>query len=94
MFRKDNCAFLDGYEDGVVYKPDSLACRDMREVEKAFARLFSSDDGLRVLAHLRSITFERALGAGAADAQLRYVEGQRALLAEVLRLVDRGKNPN
>ncbi|PCJ98656.1 MAG: hypothetical protein COA45_07530 [Zetaproteobacteria bacterium] len=65
---------------------------EVRETEKAFARLFLSDDGQKVLSHLQSITFQRALGAGAAEAQLRYMEGQRALMASVLRLIDRGRN--
>ena len=34
----------------------------MREIEKNFARTFSSNDGRAVLAHLRKITIERVLG--------------------------------
>ncbi|MCB1563470.1 MAG: hypothetical protein KDJ75_07845 [Alphaproteobacteria bacterium] len=68
-----------------------MAKTEAREVEKAFARLFSSDDGRKVLAHLQVMTFQRALGPGTSDEQLRYLEGQRAMVASILRLIDRGR---
>jgi hypothetical protein len=37
------------------------------------------------------MTFSRAYGHDASDQQLRYAEGQRALVANILRLVDRGR---
>ena len=49
------------------------------------------DDGQRVLAHLQVLTFQRALGPGVADEQLRYIEGQRSMVATILRLIDRGR---
>ncbi|MDH5723021.1 MAG: hypothetical protein OEY94_06840 [Alphaproteobacteria bacterium] len=66
---------------------------EMREIEKSFARLFATEDGRKVLAHLQAITFQRALGALSADEELRFAEGQRALMAKILRLIDRGRNP-
>jgi len=62
-----------------------------QDIERIFARLFSSDDGRKVLAHLQVMTFSRAYGPDASDQQLRYAEGQRALVANILRLVDRGR---
>ncbi len=67
---------------------------EQRDIEKSFARLFASDDGQKVLAHLQVMTFQRALGPGAADEQLRYSEGQRSLVATILRLIDRGRQPS
>lgn len=64
---------------------------DHHALEKAFARLFSSDDGQLVLSHLQSITFQRALGPEAPDAQLRYLEGQRAMIATIMRLIRAGR---
>ncbi len=64
---------------------------EMREIEKSFARLFATEDGRKVLGHLQSITFQRALGALSPEEELRYAEGQRALMATVLRLIDRGR---
>jgi len=64
---------------------------DMQAIERAFARMFSTDDGRLVLGHLQSVTFCRALPADASDAQLRYYEGQRALVALTRRLIERGR---
>ncbi len=66
---------------------------DQRDIEKTFARLFATEDGQKVLAHLQATTFQRAFGPSTADEQLRYVEGQRSLVATILRLIDRGRNP-
>ena len=63
-----------------------------QDIERAFARCFSTDDGKKVLAHLQVMTFSRAYGPDTSDQQLRYAEGQRALVATVLRLIDRGRN--
>ncbi|NCT40931.1 MAG: hypothetical protein GW778_04640 [Alphaproteobacteria bacterium] len=66
---------------------------ERRDIEKTFARLFSTDDGQKVLAHLQVITFQRAMGPGVADEHLRYIEGQRSMVATILRLIDRGRKP-
>lgn len=80
-------------EKGLTYAQPEPSKLEMRELEKAFARLFSTDDGQRVLAHLQVLTFQRALGPGVADEQLRYIEGQRSMVATILRLIDRGRKP-
>ncbi|MGQ0526462.1 MAG: Bbp19 family protein [Alphaproteobacteria bacterium] len=63
------------------------------DIERSFARLFSTDDGRKVLSHLQAVTFQRTLGPDCADQQLRYLEGQRSLVATILRLIDRGRKP-
>jgi transcription elongation factor GreA-like protein len=80
-------------EKGAVYKPLSLRKTELRDVERCFARLFSSEEGQRVLAHLQVMTFQRVLSAESSDQDIRYLEGQRALMASILRLIDRGRNP-
>ena len=80
-------------ERGLVHGPPDPSKAELREIEKSFARLFASDDGQKVLSHLQVITFHRALGPSVSDEQLRYVEGQRAMVATILRLIDRGRNP-
>lgn len=62
-----------------------------KDIEKVFARLFSSDDGKRVLAYLQSITFMRAAGMDVSDRSLRYLEGQRSLMAVIVSLIARGR---
>jgi len=80
-------------EKGLTYALPEPGKIEMRDIEKSFTRLFSSDDGQKVLAHLQVITFQRALGPGVADEQLRYLEGQRSMVATILRLIDRGRKP-
>ncbi|MBL6934029.1 MAG: hypothetical protein ISR48_01315 [Alphaproteobacteria bacterium] len=64
---------------------------ELRAVAKAFARCFRGAAGKTVLSHLRGITIERRLGPDASEASLRHLEGQRALVATILILVEQGK---
>ncbi len=64
---------------------------EQREIERIFARLFSSEDGKRALAYLQLMTFNRAGSGNSSDMQLRHMEGQRSLMASILRLIDRGR---
>tara|TARA_X000001036_G_scaffold429845_1_gene461629 strand:+ start:355 stop:648 length:294 start_codon:yes stop_codon:yes gene_type:complete len=82
---------IDYAQDSLVHSAPDIAKMEAREIEKAYARLFASDDGQKVLAHLQVVTFQRALGPEAADQQLRYMEGQRSMVATILRMIDRGK---
>lgn len=96
MRRNANC-IKDQYDPApytaeMVYQTPDLDASQRREIEKAFARLFASDDGRKVMSHLQAITFGRALGPASPDAHLRYIEGQRALIATILRLIDRGRS--
>jgi len=93
IFRKDQPLPMTSVERGLVHAPLEPSKTEMREVEKAFSRLFSSDDGQKVLAYLQVVTFQRALGPGSSDEQLRYMEGQRAMVGTILRLIDRGRKP-
>ncbi|MGB4107186.1 MAG: hypothetical protein WBK55_05255 [Alphaproteobacteria bacterium] len=80
-------------KSGLVYSQPEPAKIELREIEKCFARLFTTEDGRRVLGYLQAITFQRALGAATPDEQIRYSEGQRSLVATILRLIDRGRKP-
>jgi len=78
-------------DEGAIFKAPDPIKLEQREIEKAFARLFLSEDGQKVLAHLQVLTFQRALGANSSDNELRYMEGQRAMMGSILRLIDRGR---
>ncbi len=68
-----------------VPSPESdLAC--------AYARCFGGSEGARVLGDLRGRTLDRALGPAASDAELRHLEGQRALVVRILALTARGRD--
>jgi hypothetical protein len=75
----------------VLYQAAESSRIEHEQIARAFARLFSSDDGRLVLGHLQALTFQRALSSGALDTELRYAEGQRALVAQILRLIDKGR---
>lgn len=77
----------------VFWMPEPLSGLpgERRDVEKAFVRTFTSDDGQTVLGYLQNLTFFRAYGADAQEGHLRYAEGQRALVGTILRLVNAGR---
>ena len=64
---------------------------DLRDVARAAARCFGTDDGRRLLAHLRAITIERVCGPQVSDPALRDLEGQRRLVHRLYALIDRGR---
>ena len=82
---------FSGSESGPVHTPPVPGRMDMQDIERTYARLSTSDDGQKVLAHLQVMTFHRAMGPSCPDEQLRYMEGQRAMVASILRLIDRGR---
>jgi len=58
---------------------------------RSFTRCFKGTDGLFVLGHLRQVILDRRLGPAATDAELRFLEGQRSVVAHILSMVDRGR---
>lgn len=93
LFHKQKKSSLGEDRSTLIYEGLSIERAEKKDIEKCFARLFSSDDGRKALAYLQHMTFQRALSSSSSEAQLRYLEGQRALMASILRLVDRGRHP-
>ncbi|MBR6411652.1 MAG: hypothetical protein IKS41_00635 [Alphaproteobacteria bacterium] len=60
-------------------------------VPQSYTRLFRHAEGKEVLNHLKKITFERTLSPAATDAELRFLEGQRALVALILSFIKQGQ---
>lgn len=58
---------------------------------RAFANCFAGADGALALEHLRRAFLDRRLAPSASDAELRHLEGQRALAAHIAALVARGR---
>lgn len=77
----------------LIYDALKTVKYDQRDIERTFARLFSTEDGRKVLGHLQVMSFHRTLSPASSDEQLRHAEGQRAMVASILRLIDRGRNP-
>lgn len=65
---------------------------ELSDIQKSYTRLFATDDGKAVLSHLQKTVFIRALPADCADEQIRYYEGQRALVAQILRHIVAGQS--
>lgn len=61
------------------------------DIARLYARIFLTDDGRKVLDHLQSTTFMRSYGADTEDALLRFAEGQRSLVQQIMRMVEIGK---
>lgn len=91
LFKSNETLPVSPAEQGLVYAPSEPGLTEMKTIERAFARLFTTEDGQKVLAYLQVLTFQRALGPVTPDEHLRYQEGQRALMATILRLIDRGR---
>ena len=65
----------------------------MNDIEKYYARTFSTTSGKQVLAHLRSVTTERIFGPNASDEDLRWWAAQIALVHQIENLIKKGNNP-
>lgn len=62
------------------------------ELCRAAAASLGTPGGRAVLRHLRQSFLDRRLAPTATDAELRHVEGQRSVVAHLLRLVERGRD--
>jgi|GEM_PF-311730 len=73
-------------------EPDSASAGTARaQLARACARVFRDADGALVLGHLRALTTHRVLGPESSEAALRTLEGQRALVAHLERLLTEGR---
>ncbi|MDX1541653.1 MAG: hypothetical protein R3349_09645 [Geminicoccaceae bacterium] len=73
--------------DGVDPADDAEA----HETARRFARCFAGADGERALDHLRRAFLDRRLPPSASNAELRHLEGQRSVVAQLIALVERGR---
>lgn len=76
---------------GLAFEIPDPSRMEARAIEQIFARVFSTEDGKKVLNHLAAMTFMRAAAMDAPDETLRHLEGQRALMATIMRLTERGR---
>lgn len=61
------------------------------ETALCFARCFSTEYGKKVLSFLANQTKERVMGADCSSNELWFMEGKRALLAQIEHLIKKGK---
>ena len=80
----------DWFETVGAHPDDVAAAHDAdAELARAFGGCFRGNHGSLVLRHLRALTLDRVLGPESPDTLLRYVEGQRQLVAYICALVER-----
>lgn len=75
-------SFFDSKETSAVQEDEKIAL--------AFARVFNSADGERVLSHLFNLTIGRALPPSATDHELRHLEGKRSLYFYIKTMIKHG----
>jgi hypothetical protein len=56
----------------------------------AYARFLHTENGRRIMRHLRAITVDRVLGPCVSEGMLRHLEGQRQLVNYIGVLAERG----
>lgn len=71
--------------------PYRLNRKEGQDIERACARLFATEDGKNVLGWLQLQAFDRHYPADTPQEVLRFQDGQRALVALLLRMIARGK---
>ena len=76
---------------GWPFFENTMSVANFDDVAKSFAKCFSTTDGRRVLAFLSSQTKERFLPATSTTNELWFLEGKRALLAQIEHLISKGK---
>jgi hypothetical protein len=59
----------------------------------AFTACFLTQSGQEVLVQLRRIFLDRRLPPSASTAELWHLEGQRSVVAYMLAMIDRGREP-
>jgi len=70
----------------------TLSNSEQKNIDRLFTRVFSNDDGQKILAYLHHITTNRVTAPNVSEEQLRHMEGQRALLQTIEKLTARGRN--
>ncbi len=56
--------------------------------------LFKTPNGLEVLKYLKSVTIEAVSGANISDAELRHLEGQRYIIALIVKRINHAQRMN
>jgi len=83
---------IDGWDGLKQFQPETLITneQDQEDVNRLYLRVFGSDDGQKVLAHLRSLTIEQPTWYPGADASHGYArEGQNSIVREVERRIEK-----
>lgn len=61
-----------------------------KELQKSFARAFATNDGADVLRDLMARTIDTIMPATRSAAELRHLEGSRAIVRYIINQIERG----
>ena len=75
--------------DGVPRSKDSDEI-----ISKNVLSLFNTPNGIEVLKYLKSVTIEAVSGSNISDAELRHLEGQRYIVALIVKRINHGQRIN
>lgn len=76
---------------GWPFNEEKQQPKQVDETALCFARCFGSECGKKVLSYLFSVTKERVMGADCSSNELWFMEGKRALFAQIEHLINKGK---
>ena len=85
----------DGWEGLQLADPEIARKQqvDKDDVDRLYLRVFGSDDGQKLLTHLRSLTIEQPTWYPGEDASHGYArEGQNSLVREIERRIKRARD--
>ena len=69
--------------------------KDLDEIiSKNVLSLFNTPNGIEVLKYLKSVTIEAVSGSNISDAELRNLEGQRYIVALIVKRINHGQRIN
>ena len=69
--------------------------KDLDEIiSKNILSLFNTPNGIEVLKYLKSVTIEAVSGSNISDAELRHLEGQRYIVALIVKRINHGQRIN
>jgi len=67
--------------------------QEQDDVDRLYLRVFGSDDGQKLLTHLRALTIEQPTWYPGEDASHGYArEGQNSLVREIERRIEKARN--
>ena len=85
----------DGWDSLQSINPDTAEKQqvDKDDIDRLYLRVFASDDGAKLLTHLRSLTIEQPTWYPGEEASHGYArEGQNSLVREIERRMKRARN--